>query len=117
MSVSPAAIGYHWVPPLEQSQSETQQITVNCPTILRYLLFSSVESAGIVTMPVFYTVVIVILQYFTDNFIICCKFIMKSSDQSKAALLVLLVLVRPLDIAAVAELRKVNWAANRCPAL
>ena len=106
MTVSPAAIGYHWVPPLEQSQSETQHITVNCPAILRYLIFSSVESTTFVTMPVFYTVVIIILQYFKDNFIICCKFIMKSSDQSKAALLVLLVQVWPLDRAAVAELRK-----------
>ena len=113
MSVSTAAIGCHWVPPLEQSQSETQHITVNCPAILRYLMVSSVESAGLVTLPLFYTVVILILQYFQDNFIICCKFIMKSSDQSKAALLVLLVRVWPLDRAVVAKLRKLYRAANR----
>ena len=113
MSVSTAAIGCHWVPPLEQSQSETQHTTANCPVILRYLIFSSAESASLETMTVFYTVVIIVLQYFKDNFIICCKFIMKSSDQSKAALLVLLVRVWPLDRAVVAKLRKLYRAANR----
>ena len=68
-------------------------------------------------MTVFYTVVNIIFQYFKDKFIICCKIIMKSSDQSKVALLVLFVQVWSLGGAAVAELRKLNSAANRCPAL
>ena len=42
---------------------------------------------------------------------------MKSSDQSKVALLVFLVQVWSLGGAAVAELRKLNSAANRCPPL
>ena len=102
---------------IRTKQSERQHITVNYSTLRRYLTFTSVESASQVTMTVFYTVVEIVFQYFKDKFIICCKIIMKSSDQSKVALLVLFVQVWSLGGAAVAKLRKVNSAANRSPAL